>query len=475
MAVQPVRAALLSPPPAPAPAAPASKPPEPADGFQASSPPEETDRLRQAARGLTRQGELKKGESRYQPTAWGRGQDGTLYIGYSEGWEGKRSYLAAVAPTGRIAWEAPLGEVQVEQVGTGPDGSVQVGTRDGHLVVSPEGRVTQERTGGPKIRSHHQDATGMHLEVLDENGTVRAWGPEGAERPLPAELQGLKSRWVQGTPDDGLLVFSDERLVQLAPGGASARAIPLPSWPSNETLAYLPHKAWVLEGGDVLVQRQSFLTLQLRGHRHFMRPGLGMGFGGNFDPDYYAPEVVTRNAFLRLGPDGTERWKTDELPERTRPVVVGDRLLLFEPGGSEVRTVTASGQVEKAFDAEGGVQDCRAGSRPGEVLVRHGSRVSRFGTDGQPRDGVPLEGERQGLALEGDLPDGRILFRDEARRTMWSWDPGTDGWTRLTDLEADHSVRAEDLVAPGPPEEARTVEQGDGWVLIGGIQLPRRS
>ena len=75
--------------------------------------------------------------------------------------------------------------------------------------------------------------------------------------------------------------------------------------------------------------------------------------------------------------------------------------------------------------------------------------------------------------VEGDLPDGRFLL-SQGRIALWACDPSTGTWTRLTDLEVDHSTRPEDLLAPVPAEEARNVEEGDGWVEIGDIRLPRR-
>lgn len=471
MNIQPLGAAtpssspVSSPPPAPAAGS-------PTDRFLSSAPSEDPDKLRRAAKALTKQGELRKSESKYRPAAWTVGPGGTLYVGYSEGWEGKKSYLASVQPDGRISWELPLGEARISHVGLAPDGSLQVGTEDGHLVCSAEGRLVEERTGGPEVRSHHQDSTGMHLEVLSQDSRMIVLGPDGAELPLPKDLEGIRARAVQSTPEGGLVIFSDDKVVRLAPGGATAVSTPLPPWPADGKTSFGAHRAWALEGGDVLVQRNSYLDITPRGPHRFMMPG-GMR-GGHFDPDAWAPQTITRTAFVRLSADGTELWKTGEFGEETRPVVIPNGTVLFHDGGSKVRRVTPQGSVEEAFDVAGRIEDFRPGARPGTVLVKHADHVTRFDADGASQGDVAIPAERRSWSFEGDLEDGRILFREGSKGVLWSADQATGSWTRLTDPEIDHSLRPEDLVSTEPPAEAGRVEEGDGWVIIGDVQLPRK-
>ncbi len=455
-------------PPQTTPAKPPAPASGPADRFENAPSAEDPDRLRRAARTLTQGNRLKKSESNYRPTAWSRASDGTLYISYGQSGQGKSAYLAAVDPNGRIAWELPLGENRISHVGVAPDGRIHLGTPEGQLICTADGRLAETRTGGPAIRAHHQDGTGMRLEHLQDGEALRAVSPDGQEVALPAPLLGVRARSIQPTPEGGLMVLTSGHAVRLAPGGASATATPLPTWPAEDRLSYSTERAWGLRDGDVLVQRNSYLTMRSPRGGMFGMPGMGR----HFDPDSRMPTTLTRTAFIRLAADGTQKWATGEFSDTTRFAVNPDGSLFFNDGGKEVRIVDPEGKPTKVADLSARADAFRSGVRPGTLLVRHEDRIARLGADGASLAEVRLDPSRSKFQLEGDLEDGRILFREGP--VLWSCDPTSATWTRLTDLEVDHSTRPEDLVAPAPPEQAGTIEKGDDWIVIGGVRLPRR-
>lgn len=459
------------------PATPAMASPPPQDRFESLPPAEDADRLRRAARGLVQQDKLGKAETTYLPNAWARGADGTLFIGYGESGQGQKGYLAAVDPQGRIAWELALGENEVAHVGLMPDGRIKVGTPDGHLVCSTDGRLLESRTGGPAVRSHHQDSSGMHLEVLSEQGTLRAFGADGREVALPPVLTGTRARSVLPTPEGGLMVLAGGAAVRLAPGAATAAITPVPAWPAEGQTTYTPERAWGLVGGDVLVQRTCTTATGFPS-----RPapvfGGGGGAGRNWDPDKSMPAFVTHADFVRLAPDGTERWRTEQIqkPIEALPdhlIVNPDGSILFTGRKLNVDRVDPEGRSERLWELPYNVNTFRAGAQPGTILVRHRERVTRLGPEGQILAHLNLDAEKRDFQLVGDLQDGRILF-SQGRTALWANDPVTGTWTRLTDLEVDHSTRPEDLLAPDPGEAPRPIEEGDGWVEIGDVRLPRR-
>lgn len=454
-----------------APATPAMASPPPQDRFESLPPAEDADRLRRAARGLVQQDKLGKAETTYLPNAWARGADGTLFIGYGESGQGQKGYLAAVDPQGRIAWELALGENEVAHVGLMPDGRIKVGTPDGHLVCSTDGRLLESQTGGPAVRSHHQDSSGMHLEVLSEKGTLRVVGAEGREVALPPVLTGTRVRSVLPTPEGGLMVLAGGAAVRLAPGAATAAITPVPQWPAENQTAYAPERAWGLAGGDVLVQRTCTTAT---GFPSQPKPvfGGGGGVGRNWDPDKSRPAFVTRTDFVRLAPDGTERWKTG--PLSTENLIVNpDGGILFTEHGRKVHRVDPEGRTEELFALPYNADVFRAGAQPGTLLIRSKDRLTRLGFDGRIQADLRLDAQKRGFQVEGDLQDGRFLF-SQGRVALWAFDPSTGTWTRLTDLEVDHSTRPEDLLAPDPGEAPRPIEEGDGWVEIGDVRLPRR-
>lgn len=440
----------------------------PADRFENGKPTEDPDRLRRAARTLTQGNRLKKSESNYRPTAWSRASDGTIYISYGQSGQGKLAYLAAVDPNGRIAWELPLGENRVTHVGVAPDGRIHLGTPEGQLVCSADGRLAETRTGGPAVRAHHQDGTGMRLEHLRDGEALRAVSPGGQEVALPAPLPGARARSIQPTPEGGMMILAGDRAVRLAPGGVSATTTPLPTWPAEDRISYSTEKAWGLMDGDVLVQRNSYMTMRSPRGGMFGMPGMGR----HFDPDSRMPTTLTRTAFVRLAADGTQKWATGEFSDTTRFAVNPDGSLFFNDGGKEVRIVDAEGKPKKVADLSARADTFRSGIRPGTLLVRHEDHVARLRADGTTQAEVQLDPSRSKFQLEGDLEDGRILFREGP--VLWSCDPASAKWTRLTDLEVDHSTRPEDVVAPAPPEQAGTIEKGEDWIVIGGVRLPRR-
>lgn len=449
----------------------------PADRFAPSNQTDgASDALRRAAQALTKAGEIRKSESKYRPAAFTRDADGQMYIGYTEGYPGKKSYLASVAPDGRIAWEAPLGEVKVQHVGVTAEG-VLIGTADGHLLLTRDGRLGEALTGGPEVRSHHRDSTGMHLEVLSADGTMRAVAPDGTPRDLPPEVASLRVRSVEPTPEGGLFVFTDQQLVRIDPGGGGVTMTPTPQWERNGKLTYNAAKAWPLEGGDVMVHRHSYLTITPRGPHRFMRPGMG---GGYFDPDHWAPDTVTRSAFVRIAPDGTQRWATDDTTEQSRIVVCPNGTVLLQNGNapqgfSGVQRITPDGKFEQAFQVKGTIEDFRTGVKPGTVLIRHDDKVERFDAAGTLLGSVAL-GDKRGMQIEADLEDGRVLFRDGFEGELWAADPATGAWVRMTDPDVDHSLRPEDLLPdPTAQEPAREVQETEGWVVIGDVSLPRSS
>ncbi len=449
-------------------ATPPTPPAAPKDRFETAPPAEDTERLRKAARTLTGENRLKKAETEYRPSTWTRAADGTMFIGYNETGQGKKAYLAAVDPRGIIAWELPLGENRATHVGLLPDGRIQVGTPDGHLVLSGEGRLLETRTGGPAIRAHHQDSTGMHLEVLSGKDTLRAVGADGQEVQLPPDLTDSRARSVQATPEGGLMVLAGGKAVRLAPGGTQATVTPIPSWPAEERISYTVERAWGLTGGDVMVQRTSSMSTGVP-RRPMGFPG---GFGGHWDPDNMMPTYVTRTAFVRLAPDGTERWKTGEFADTTRLVVNPDGSILFNDAGREVRRVSPEGKPEKVLELAERADEFRPGNQPGTVLVRCQDQITRLDGQGQTRSTVTLGDARRNYRMEGDLEDGRLLFSQGG--TLWACDAASGTWTRLTDLEIDHSTRPEDLVSPPSPEKAGKISSGDGWIEIGDVRLPRR-
>ncbi len=468
MNIPPVGSSLPKPGPA---ASSNAGPPPPQDRFESLPPAEDADRLRRAARGLVHQNKLGKAETIYYPNSWTRGANGTLFIGYGEAGQGKKGYLAAVDPQGRIAWELALGENEVAHVGLMPDGLLKVGTPDGHLVCSTDGRLLESRTGGPAVRSHHQDSSGMHLEVLSEKGTLRALGADGREVALPPVLTGTRARSVLPSPEGGLMVLAGGAAVRLAPGGATSAITPVPQWPAENQTVYTPERAWGLAGGDVLVQRTCTTSTGFPSRPKPVFGGL-VGIGNNWDPDKSMPAFVTRTDFVRLAPDGTEHWRTGQL-STDNLIVNPDGSILFTEHGRRVHKVSPEGRSEGLFELPYNVRLFRAGAQPGTILIRSRDRVTRLGFDGRIRGDVSLDAERRTYQVEGDLPDGRFLL-SQGRIALWACDPSTGTWTRLTDLEVDHSTRPEDLLAPVPAEEARNVEEGDGWVEIGDIRLPRR-
>jgi hypothetical protein len=456
---------------------PASASPPPQDRFESLPPSEDADRLRRAARGLIHQDKLGKAETTYLANSWACAADGTLFIGYAEAGEGQKGYLAAVDPQGRIAWELALGENDVAHVGLMPDGRIKVGTPDGHLVCSTDGRLLESRTGGPAVRSHHQDSSGMHLEVLSEQGTLRALGADGREVALPPVLTGTRARSVLPTPEGGLMVLAAGAAVRLAPGGATVAITPIPQWPAEGQTTYTPERAWGLVGGDVLVQRNCTTATGFPGRTKPVFGGL-VDVGSNWDPAKDMPASVTRADFVRLAPDGTERWRTEQIQKE---ILALPSSLIVNPDGSilltgrklNVNRVDPEGRSEVLFDLPYFPDIFRAGAQPGTILVRHRERVSRLGPEGQILADLSLDAEKRGFQLVGDLQDGRILF-SEGRTALWATDPVTGTWTRLTDLEVDHSARPEDLLAPDLGPAPGEVESGDGWVDIGNVRLPRR-
>ncbi len=463
-----------APPLASQPAPPAAAPT--GDRFETSSQGDEAEQLRRAARELTRQPSLDKATAHYMPVAWTRDAGGTVYVGYSQSGKAPRSYLSAVDPAGKISWELDLGEAQVTNLGLAPDGSIQVGTLDGHLLCSTDGRLVEARTGGPAVRSHHQDSTGMHLEILSGGDTLRAMGPDGQEIPLPADLQGIRARTVRPTPEGGLIAFGGGKAVRLAPGGGTSATTPVPDWPAEGSTSYRAEGAWALRDGDVMVQRKAstFMRDPIGHGRDMMDvfPG-GGGFGGSMRPGMPGPSYLVHTAMVRLAPDGTQRWKTGEFNDQTRFIPGPEGSILFNDGGREVRRVTPEGNLEKIMDLPERADIFREGTQPGSVLLRAGAQVMRLAPDGAVQGQVTLAPEQSAFQLEGDLQDGRILFRDPPQAVLVAFDPATGAWTRLTDPNGDHTLRAEDLSAPAPPEKVGKVEQGDGWVVIGDVMLPR--
>ena len=111
--------------------------------------------------------------------------------------------------------------------------------------------------------------------------------------------------------------------------------------------------------------------------------------------------------------------------------------------------MSPEGKPEKVLELAERADEFRPGNQPGTVLVRCQDQITRLDGQGQTRSTVTLGDARRNYRMEGDLEDGRLLFSQGG--TLWACDAASGTWTRLTDLEIDHSTRPEDLVSPPSP------------------------
>lgn len=415
----------------------------------------------EAARLLMREG-LDKKDTPYRVRDWAAAEDGSLYLLYSER---EKGYLARLSPDAKIAWELPLQEEGLRHLGPFP-GGVRVGSPSGALAVSQDGQVLRLEKSPQKVGVQWTDSAGVRYEMLDDH-SLRAVDASGDPVALPA-LPRLNSG--QRLPDGSLLLRADGEVFQLAPGGSLRHAWKLPDWPREGRTSHTATDVWPLPDGGLMLQKMSITVIPAQFDD--LPPGGHMG--GLWDP---APTNVSDTCLVRLAADGSVVWKSDTLGGSSRVVVLPDGTALAEGysgGRSEVpirRVGFADGKVAKAFEVPGSIHEFRA-LPDGSVLVGHSGIWSRLDAQGATLAETSSHPDHSGARLMGVLPDGRLLFQDSEGKSALRCRLETGEWEALTDPSGDHSaiLAAREREQEGPPPE---VIDGEGWVIIGDVQLPR--
>ena len=450
--------------PSPRPAAPR---PGPQDRYLPGTADREPD-LRDAARLLDSRLQLDKAHRDYRKTAWCPAPDGTVYGGYSEA-GGTRGYVASIRPDGAIRWELPFDEGAIREVTMLPDGRLAVATPKGVTVVGPDGRVQSREPAPAEVLDLEVDGSGARYVVEGPERRLEIRSADGSRLPVADPLAQARVAALDPLPDGGVLVRGEREAWRLGPGGRVTAGQPLPSWPPQGDTVHEVAGSWALPGGDLLLQKRS-TTTEWPAFHHGMEHDPIFGLGG-----VRTPIITRQNALVRISPQGEERWSVADLGEKLEPAVLPDGTAFFaspkaDRGRHAVDRVAPDGRRARAFEVSDPVEGLRAG-QGNTLLVLQGDRLSRYTPSGTCREAVTVP---EGYQFEGEGGAGRLVFSEAKERALWSWDPGTGAWTRLTDRVGDHSVavaleNVRDDVAPAPE-----IRQEEGRVAIGGIELPIR-
>ena len=466
--------------PAARPAAPPTPAPWGADGVQLGSAPAPGISAAEAARapGLSAAEAarimdgpgLEKDRVPYRLRDFAASPDGSLYLLYSESPGKGRGYLARLDAGGRIAWERPLEKGSWRRLGALPDGGVRVGTPRGAVVVDAAGALRRTEESPMDAEAEFTDRAGVRYELRADRH-VRAVDAEGRELALPEPL--AKAFLEGGAPlaDGGVLLRGGRHVFELAPGGALRRDHELPDWPRYGSTKCAVVDAWPLPDGGLLVQRRD--STEVPGQYEDYNPGGHMG--PLMDP---IPVTTHQHRLVRLEGGGKVLWESDPLGAMPRLCVLPDGTAFLDrpnPGAAKAplgRVRPEDGKLEQVHPVAGSIQELRA-EPSGTVLLGQGDTWTRLDGAGRPVAEASLPAEHRGSRLAGLLPDGRLLFRDPDDRQAWACRLETGEWTPLTDPVADHSLvlKARELPPEGPPPE---VVDGQDWVIIGDVRLPRK-
>lgn len=419
----------------------------PTDRYEPSEAPEPD--LRAAARLLDSKLRLDKPGSDYRLSSWCSAPDGTVFSGYTEA-DGQRGYVACAAPDGAVRWELALAEGKVQRVGLLPDGNLLVGTDTAVTTLAPDGRLVGRQKGA--------------VAGVWSDGQGGTYWLDAKDRRLHGSGLAAEVLEVRPTGDGGLLARTAEAVHRLGPGGLTQSSTAVPSFAPVRDTKHEVAGSWALEGGEVLLHKQSTTTTWPPFHHGMEHDPM---FGGQM---LRTPDITVRNTMVRTSSSGEALWESPDMGEKAKPVVLRDGSTFFARDRG-VERVAPTGAAEVAFTLKGTVSDLL----PGEgdtLLVRSGDTVTRRAPSGEVLATVTA---RPGMQLRGDAPGGLLVFADAEGAELWTCDPATGAWARRTDPDVDHSVAltVENLKSQEAPPPV--VREEDEWIAIGGIRLERRS
>lgn len=392
------------------------------------------------------------------------GTPDTTAIGYRD--RGREGYVSQVGADDCIAWEAAAPGLR--GVAVAARGEIHVVTDLEHVTLDPAGAEVRRAALPPGIRSWWVDPA---------SGSLLGWDNRSHlvldETPALHEALGKAVVYDFTPAADGRSVHlrtADAWLDVTSAGVRDTRPCPRDGQDGAlrtrvEDLLPLP------DGGYVQVLRRSLNVGAPEGH--FFGPDDGMLPGVISKPDEWPANY---RSLRRVGPGGETVWESPYLKDGS-PVAVSSRGDVyavdnapFLKGDHQVLRVGPDGKFEAVGQVRG---EARVLAMDGEdLVVVQDAATTRVGPSGVREEAVP-EGWRPTLTFLG--PRRLVLDREGTHAALLG--PG-ERLTPVTDTECDHSAgRAGEvlrLAATLPSRETAPIEIQDGWIVVGGVRVPRR-
>ncbi len=453
--------------------------------------------------------------------------DGNTFISYGSSKDSKeeggaQGYIASVSPQGEIRWEAPIKHEGLQDVKTGPDGTVYARTKTDLVALNADGTIKFEHKFEEGVNNHFMDSSGNSYFVKENGRELYKVDKDGNRMDLPDGLKGIKGHeFLQKSADtlymrDGTTIHA----VDLKDGSRKEECNFKDPVESKANFSrYIDHFD-VDDSGAVRLWVTNSTTTQSTPHYDDMHIGLGFGsFGRRFggmphpprDDEYYNTQTFSELSLERIDKNGSVSWKAErfstsptysQLPDGTMVYSSGTEEQIPNPNYHEglpsppgtyvpqkigtgkyiVGKVSPQGEKDESFIlVEGRPDRIMTSPATGNFVVSHGEGIlSEYDGKGTLERSHRLPDVGEKLYPQSVVGDKTVILRDQDSRKIFSFDMENGKLTSLTERNVDHSYKVigkemEKDEGEREPSQAGEVEIYDEWIEIDGIRIQKKN
>jgi outer membrane protein assembly factor BamB len=470
---------------------------------------------------------LDKQNMDYRVSSYAVAQDGSAFISYSsskEAGEGDavRGYIASISPQGEIQWEAPVSHEGLQEITTGPDGTVYARTKTDLVALNSDGTIKFEHKFEEGVHNQYMDSQGNVYFVKDSSRELYKVDREGNRVELSGDLKGVKGHELVQTSADTLYMRDGNTIcaVDLKAGCKKSQCTFKDPVESKANFSrYIDH--FDVDGnGDIRLWVTNSTTTQSSSHFDDLHFGLGFGpFGRRFggmphppmDDDFYRTTTFSDLSLERLDSKGDVQWKAERFSTSPTYSQLPDGAMVFSAGNEEqvpnpnyheglnsspgtyipekigsgrypVGRVSAEGQKDENFIfVEGRPEKIMTSPKTGNFVVSHGEGVmSEFDGKGALTRSHRLPDVGEKLYPQSIVGDRTVILKDQDSKKAYSFDMESGKLMSLTERNLDHSYKVvgKEMEQAGDDElnasQPGDVEIYDGWIEIDGIRIEKK-
>ncbi len=438
-----------------------------------------------AGKVLNSQG-LQKQDYNYRVRSQTQSSDGTTYIAYADYSKKEGNYISSIAPDGTVNWEVCAGQDGLENIQTGPDGTLYAKTGKTLMGYNPDGSIRFRHEFETEVKEHFTDNKGNNFFRESNGNKLYAVDAEGNKIQLPLKVRSLAPSEIKPLDDGTFLIrnYDTVQQVDLQKGNI------LKSVEFKEPDPNLNRNVMDCENlkDGILLTTQFTKTISHHAYDADLHMGLGgFGFGRRFGPhlppidDMGSYTSIQRRYLVKMDSSGEIAWSTGDLGSDLEVSVLSDDRAIFKGDynytekKATIKQVKPDGVIEEFATIEGdSISKIHHRKSDDNLFVEHGSKITILSPDGKKTGELAKTDDKSGLSIREFDNDGNLIMQNSSYDSLYRWDVKTDTLTPLTDHKKDYSYKTVkfDDVMEETEGEKKTIKKEKDFIVIGGVRVP---